>query len=191
MEKKEQKVFVLGEGGVGKSALSIRFTARVHCEEYDPTIEDCYRRELSIDNQPYAIEVVDLGSCEEVELAIERGILNCDGFLVVYSITCSRSLERARDFVQLIHKLRTGRCSPIVLVGNKCDLGQGSDRQVSFEQGQILAKDVACPFFETSAKDVINVDECFVQLAREVSRSSSSSSSVSSSSSGKKSCLIS
>lgn len=53
-------------------------------------------------------------------------------------------------------------------VGNKCDLED--ERDVKKEEGEALAAEFECPFFETSAKDHINVDECFRELVREVRR---------------------
>ena len=55
---------------------------------------------------------------------------------------------------------------PIVLVGNKCDME--GERQVSFDQGQTLAQEWGCPFFESSAKAKINNEECFYAVVREV-----------------------
>ena len=55
----------------------------------------------------------------------------------------------------------------IVLIGNKCDL---SDRRaISTEDGQRLAKEYGIPFFETSAKQDINVQEAFGALVKQVS----------------------
>ena len=52
-----------------------------------------------------------------------------------------------------------------ILVGNKSDSPR---RQVSFEEGQNLARDLDVPFFETSAKENSNIEGCFMLMAREV-----------------------
>lgn len=54
----------------------------------------------------------------------------------------------------------------MVLCGNKCDLEP--DRQVTTGEGQELAKSFNCPFFESSAKTRINVEESFYELVREI-----------------------
>ena len=47
---------------------------------------------------------------------------------------------------------------PLILVANMCD--NEKNRKVSKEEGESLARNWGCPFFESSAKDRINVDEC-------------------------------
>ena len=51
-------------------------------------------------------------------------------------------------------------------MGNKCDLEE--ERMVSFHEGEELAREFNCPFFEASAKEHTNVDESFAQLVREI-----------------------
>lgn len=53
-----------------------------------------------------------------------------------------------------------------VVVGNKSDLE--SERQVSTQEGMELARNFGAPFFETSAKTRVNVEESFYQLVREI-----------------------
>jgi len=49
-------------------------------------------------------------------------------------------------------------------VGNKCDLEQ--KRQVSTDQGKEMAKQYGVQFFETSAKDQLNIDELFITTTK-------------------------
>ena len=57
----EIKVVVIGEGGVGKSAITIRFVQDIFLEEYDPTIEDTYRRMIKVDEIPVLFDILDTG----------------------------------------------------------------------------------------------------------------------------------
>ena len=50
----------------------------------------------------------------------------------------------------------------MVLVGNKCDCE--AKREVTYEQGQELAEELGCPFFEASVKDSVNVNRIFEKL---------------------------
>ena len=47
----EFKLVVVGSGAVGKSALTLQFVQSEFIEEYDPTIEDTFRRQCAIDDQ--------------------------------------------------------------------------------------------------------------------------------------------
>src|SRR5690554_5439809 len=88
------------------------------------------------------------------------------GFLLVYSITYRSSFEEIRKYHDQAFRIKDTDWLPMVLVGNKCDLEE--DRQVTKEEGEELAKEWGIPFFETSAKYRINIEECFFELVRMV-----------------------
>ncbi|XP_062312039.1 GTP-binding protein Rit1-like [Osmerus eperlanus] len=89
-----------------------------------------------------------------------------EGFIISYSITDRRSFQEARQFKQLIYRVRRTVDTPVVLVGNKSDLAHL--RQVSVEEGRGLAREFQCPFFETSAAFRYYIDEVFVALVRQI-----------------------
>lgn len=91
-----------------------------------------------------------------------------DGFLCVYSITLQPSFEEASALHSHILRVKDSENVPFVLVGNKSDLED--EREVSYEKGAQLAKDLNCPFLETSAKTKTNVVEAFETLVREIKR---------------------
>lgn len=93
-----------------------------------------------------------------------------DGFICVYSITDKgtyNEIIKLRDHIYNVKDMAEGDKFPFVLVGNKADLED--NREVSTQEGQDLAKSWGCPFFESSAKDRVNISEIFVSLARETS----------------------
>lgn len=91
--------------------------------------------------------------------------LDCDAFLLVYDITSAQSLKQLDFFAELIEMEREnrqeqGRCWPaIMVVGNKCDLA--GNRQVGAQEGLEWAKSRGCGFMETSAREVVNIEETF------------------------------
>jgi len=87
-----------------------------------------------------------------------------DGFLLVYSITTSQSLDAVVNIRKKITRMRENQDFPLVLVGNKCDLED--KRQVSKSQAQAVASEIGAPFFETSAKEGVNVNEAFTSIVR-------------------------
>jgi hypothetical protein len=56
---------VLGTGAVGKSAITISLCQKKFIEEYDPTIEDSYRKNLVVDESPYELDLLDTAGQEE------------------------------------------------------------------------------------------------------------------------------
>lgn len=60
------KIILTGDGGVGKSTLVIAWIQHVFVQEYDPTIEDSYRKELcSKSGDKYILDVLDTAGPEE------------------------------------------------------------------------------------------------------------------------------
>jgi GTPase KRas len=163
----EYKFEMMGGAGVGKSALRIQFNQHHFVEEYDPTLDDSYRKQVTIDNETFLIEIIDKPSGQE-EYTAMRGhyTVPAQGFICVYAITSRASFDEISSFREQILRVKDEDKVPMVVVGNKCDLE--SERQVTTSEGQDLAKSFGCPFFETSAKTRKNVDDTFYQLVREV-----------------------
>lgn len=162
------KIVVLGGGGVGKSALTIRLVCDNFLEVYDPTIEDSYRKNVMVDDQTYLLDILDTAGQEEFSAMQDDWMRQGDGFLLVYSIIEKSTFDEVRLLYDKI--LRAKECSkvPIVLAGNKCDLD--FERQVKFEQGKVLAAEWDVPFFETSAKEALNNESCFFEIVKEIRR---------------------
>ncbi|ORE10910.1 ras-like protein 1 [Rhizopus microsporus var. microsporus] len=165
---REYKLVMVGGGGVGKSALTIQFIQSHFVDEYDPTIEDSYRKQCIIDSETALLDVLDTAGQEEYSAMREQYMRNGEGFLLVYSITSRMSFEEITTFYQQICRVKDRDYFPMVLVGNKCDLE--TDRQVSSQEGRDLAKNFGCQFIETSAKQRINVDEAFFEVVRDIRR---------------------
>lgn len=76
------------------------------------------------------------------------------GFILVYDITNEESFNAVQDWITQIHHYSTDN-SQIILVGNKCDMKD--ERVISTERGKELADQLGVHFFETSAKENINI----------------------------------
>ncbi|KAF4472476.1 interferon-regulated resistance GTP-binding [Fusarium albosuccineum] len=137
-------------------------------DEYDPTIEDSYRIQRVIDGEVAILDVLDTAGQEEYSTMREQYMRTGEGFLLVYSITCRQSFEEITTFQQQILRVKDKDYWPIVVVGNNCS--QESEREVSRQEGEALAKSFGCKFIETDTKSRINVDEAFYVLVREIQR---------------------
>jgi len=151
---------------VGKSCLTIQLIQSHFLDEYDPTIEDSYRKQCVIDDEVALLDVLDTAGQEEYSAMREQYMRTGEGFLLVYSITSRQSFEEMVTFQQQILRVKDKDYFPIIVVGNKCDLE--SEREVSTEEGKQLARGFGCKFIETSAKSRINVDNAFYDIVREI-----------------------
>ncbi|MCJ1362628.1 Ras GTPase [Acarospora aff. strigata] len=165
---REYKLVVVGGGGVGKSCLTIQLIQSHFVDEYDPTIEDSYRKQCVIDDEVALLDVLDTAGQEEYSAMREQYMRTGEGFLLVYSITSRQSFEEIMTFQQQILRVKDRDYFPIIVVGNKCDLD--GERQVSKQEGETVARQFGCKFIETSAKSRINVDNAFFDIVREIRR---------------------
>eukprot|EP00732_Lithocolla_globosa_P005762 Lithocolla_globosa_v1_NODE_6206_length_1122_cov_21.157451.p1 type:complete len:208 gc:universal NODE_6206_length_1122_cov_21.157451:1021-398(-) len=158
---------VVGGGGVGKSSITLRFMRGEFGEEYDPTIEDSYCKQINYDGTDYTLDIIDTAGQEEYRgLWGDKFMRNGDGFLCVYSITSKSSFEELEVFREQIFRAKDDEKCPLIILGNKCDLAEY--REVSEAEGQEFAKSSNALFLETSAKENINVEEAFRDLVKHI-----------------------
>ena len=162
----EYKIVVVGGGGVGKSALTIQLIQNHFLEEYDPTIEDSYRKQVTIDGETSLLDILDTAGQEEYSAMRDQYMRTGQGFLMVYAITSRASFDEVKTYHEQILRVKDADRVPVAIAGNKCDLA--SERAVATEEGEQLAKTWGAPFLETSAKTRVNVEECFFALVREI-----------------------
>lgn len=160
------KLVIVGGGGVGKSALTIQFIQNHFIYEYDPTIEDSYRKQVTIDGETCLLDILDTAGQEEYSAMRDQYMRTGQGFLLAYSIASRSSFDEIPIFKEQICRVKDAEKVPMVVCGNKCDLE--TERQVTTQEGQDLARAWEIPFFETSAKTRFNVEETFFQLVREI-----------------------
>ena len=167
--RREYKLVILGAGGVGKSALTMRLVQGVFVEKYDPTIEDFYRHQMEVDSVACTLEILDTAGTEQFAAMRQLYISNGHAFALVYSIDSQASFLELQTIHQQIVDVKTSSQVAMVLVGNKCDMEM--DREVSKEQAEQLAsRSWSCGFIETSAKTDTNVRELFVELVRKTNQ---------------------
>lgn len=162
----EYKLVVVGGGGVGKSALTIQLVQSHFVDEYDPTIEDSYRRQVVIDNETCLLDILDTAGQEEYSAMRDSYMRAGEGFLVIYAVNSRSSFDEISSFREQITRVKDSDDIPMIIIGNKIDLED--ERQVSYGEGCDLSKSFSCPFIETSAKTRINVEEAFFNLVREI-----------------------
>ncbi|GAA6001895.1 uncharacterized protein JCM10292_005962 [Rhodotorula paludigena] len=163
---KTTRLVVLGDGGTGKTSLTVRLCLNYFIETYDPTIEDSYRKHAIVDGQPYMLEILDTAGQEEYTALRDQWIREGEGFLIIYSVTSRASFDRVEKFRNQVVRVKDTESVAIVLVGNKID--RVHEREVSTQQGAELARRMGCLFRETSAKTRENIEEAYYDAVRAI-----------------------
>lgn len=142
----EYRIAVTGPGGVGRCAFTERFITDVMPTQYNPVIEDDYRKQLTVDDVTALVEINVSAGQEEYLALVEQILRTREGFVVMYSVTDRSSFERANDYLKLIHRIfdaTPATAPPIIVLANKLDLiASGSTwdtRVVTPEEGKRLA----------------------------------------------------
>ncbi|KAJ5069998.1 ras gtpase [Anaeramoeba ignava] len=157
----ELKIGLFGAGAVGKSSIAIRFVEDKFIEEYDPTIEEEFRKEIDFNNKKILLRILDTAGCQEYWPYIENLARGYELFIYVYSITDRNSYKEIFHYYNSIKKYKSEN-HPKVLIGNKSDLTM--KRAISIEEGKELANKLNCKFIETSAKNGENINQLFYEI---------------------------
>jgi len=177
------KIIVVGDGGVGKSALTLQYMYGDFVEEYDPTSADSYRKKITIDNEETNIDILDTAGQEDYASMRDNYYRTGEGFVCVFSVTQESTFKAVEKFRESILKVTERDTVPFVLVGNKVDLED--QREVSAEKGEALARKYGCPYIEASAKKNINVESVFLNVVQCVIEAKKNYSK-----NGKKDCIL-
>nr|6O62_A Chain A, Ras-related protein SEC4 [Candida albicans SC5314] len=157
------KLLLVGDSGVGKSCLLLRFVEDKFNPSFITTIGIDFKiRTIESKGKRIKLQVWDTAGQERfrtITTAYYRGAM---GIVLIYDVTDSRSFENVENWFQTVTQ-HANEDAQIFLVGNKCD--DEVNRQVSKEQGQELAAKLNVPFLEASAKSNENVDSIFYELA--------------------------
>ena len=162
------KYIIIGDAAVGKSNLLLRYVHGQFKPEYQLTIGvEFGAKNIEIGSKIFRIQIWDTAGQENFRSITRAYYKNSVCALVVYDISSRDSFNNVMSWIEDCRN-QSPKTIFIVLVGNKCDLED--KRQVTYEEGKDLADKNELLFFESSAKDGINVDDIFVNSAKEISK---------------------
>ena len=161
------KSIVVGDGGVGKTALTLRFSKGFFTEDYKMTIGvDFHVKTINIDSIEGPIraklQIWDTGGQERfssIRPMYYRGSL---GALLIFDLTNAGSFEHLPQWIEEV-RANVKTEIPLLLVGNKSDLVD--QRTVSLEEINNFTNNFNLYYMETSAKTGEGVGDCFYILA--------------------------
>uniref|UniRef100_A0A3P9PZR7 GTP-binding protein n=1 Tax=Poecilia reticulata TaxID=8081 RepID=A0A3P9PZR7_POERE len=162
------RVVLLGASGVGKTAFASIFAGAADSMDSDDCElcgDEVSEREIEVDGEAATILLLDTWDKGD-EWTQERFMQIGDAYLLLYSITDRASFLRASELRITLRRFRPARHTPIILVGNKCDLVRR--REVSTSEARASAAVFDCKFIETSAAMQHNVWEAFYGIVRQL-----------------------
>ena len=160
------KVMAIGETRVGKTSLIKKYTKNTFGGVYLTTVGiDFQEKIINSEGKAVKVQIWDTAGQERFRNIAKNYFHTSDGFLLVYDITCKESFEKLNFWYEQI-KLNAPEHTKCMVVGNKCDLEE--KREVSKEEGDNFSKEQNIKFYETSAKEGINVNTIFQELSNEI-----------------------
>uniref|UniRef100_A0A8D0B5X5 Ras-related protein Rab-7b n=1 Tax=Salvator merianae TaxID=96440 RepID=A0A8D0B5X5_SALMN len=163
------KILLIGNSGAGKSALMNQYVNRRFSSRYRATIgADFLSKEVHIDGRKLTVQIWDTAGTERFQAlgtALYRGSDCC---LLVFDVTSASSFQALDKWhKQLLWQIEPEEepTFPIAIIGNKTDL---QNREVSLEEAELWSRLHQATYFETSAKEGINVQEVFEWAIRAV-----------------------
>ncbi|KAH9981535.1 GTP-binding protein ypt1 [Lactifluus volemus] len=150
------KLLLIGDSGVGKSCLLLRFADDTYTESYISTIGVDFKiRTIELEGKTVKLQIVRQERFRTITSSYYRG---AHGIIVVYDVTDNDTFTNVKQWLQEIDRYASEGVNKL-LVGNKSDL---TSKKVEF------ADQLSIPFLETSAKNATNVEQAFLTMAKQI-----------------------
>jgi len=161
------KVLILGDSSVGKTCFLLRYSEDTFVENHISTIGLDYRLKMInlSDNKVVKMQIWDTAGQDRFRAITKNYYKGAHGIILMFDVTSSLSFNNIKNWLLQI-KENTSDKIQIVLVGNKID--SPNRRVISKEDGEKLAREYNLNYFETSAKENVNIQETFSYLTKEI-----------------------
>ncbi len=174
------KIVLIGDGGVGKTAIRERYLGRGFKAQYLLTIgADFAMRDDTISGESIRYQIWDLAGQQRFDAVREVYYKGSVGALLVYDVTRPDSYFNTPKWINELWTNNGRGRVPIVVVANKIDMRELSDDTVSPEQGRVFTDRLTkltkpegfnCHYIETSAKTGVNIQASFTLLGDNIMR---------------------
>ncbi|XP_052818767.1 ras-related protein Rab-22A-like [Mya arenaria] len=166
MAVKEIKLCLLGESGVGKSSIVLRFVRDQYKECLESTIGASFMtKRVVLDEKTFIFQIWDTAGQEKYRSLAPMYYRGAAAAIVVYDITRESSFPAAQEWVKELQRMASGNIV-IAVAGNKCDLEDL--REVSTVEAKAYAENIGAIYVETSALTAVNIQHVFEEIARKL-----------------------
>ncbi len=160
------KLLLIGDSGVGKSCILLRFADDTFSESYISTIGVDFKiRTLTINNKQIKLQIWDSAGQERFRTLTTAYYRSAHGIILVYDVNDRETFIHIENWLQEVSRYAANDVNR-VLVGNKCDIL--NKREVEYETARVYAEKLGVSFTEASAKDRTNIDKVFNIMAKEL-----------------------
>lgn len=160
---REVKVVLLGDQGVGKSSLVLRFVTNSFDKYSEATIGASFMSKLvMVDGQPIKYQIWDTAGQEKYHSLAPMYYRAAAAAIVVYDITRAATFNTLKAWVRELQQMGPENVV-IAICGNKNDLEDR--REVDSAEARAYAEEIGAIYIETSAKANRNVHELFVDIS--------------------------
>mmetsp|Transcript_25739 Transcript_25739/g.45214 ORF Transcript_25739/g.45214 Transcript_25739/m.45214 type:complete len:210 (+) Transcript_25739:590-1219(+) len=160
------KILLIGNSGVGKSCLLMRYADNSFVDTFFNTIGVDFKiKTITLQDKVVKLQIWDTAGQERFRTITSTYYRGAHGIVVVYDVTDRESFESVRMWMGEIGRYASDGVN-CMIIGNKNDMA--NKRAVSFEEGNELATKLKLPFIETSAKDSSNVASAFELISQTV-----------------------
>ena len=158
------KILLLGDSGVGKSCIVLRYTDNTFSQNLMSSIGvDFKLKNIEIDNKTIKLQIWDTAGMEKFRTLTTSYYKGAHAFLIIFDITMRDSFEHIRNWMADIDKFAKPGVLR-VLVGNKCDLE--NERVVNENEAKEIALKYGINYIETSAKEKTNIESLFIDTIK-------------------------
>mmetsp|Transcript_18903 Transcript_18903/g.46417 ORF Transcript_18903/g.46417 Transcript_18903/m.46417 type:complete len:206 (-) Transcript_18903:318-935(-) len=159
------KLLLIGDSGVGKSCLLLRFADQTYTPNYISTIGVDFKiRTIDLDGKTIKLQIWDTAGQERFRTITSSYYRGAHGIIVVYDVTDIDSFNNVKQWLSEIERYACENVNKL-LVGNKCDM---ENKAVDYATAKQYADNLEIPFLETSAKTGDQVETAFMKMAAEI-----------------------
>ena len=157
-------VLLLGDSTVGKTCFLLRYCDKTFQEAHLSTIGLDYRlKTMTLKNgKNIKLQIWDTAGQDRFRAITKNYYKGANGIILIYDVTNVQSYENVKNWISQIRDEANPNVV-IYLAGNKVDVSE-QDKLVKTEDGQKIADEFKLPFYETSAKNGVNINKIFEDL---------------------------